>query len=151
MDTTPLHLSANARTEQPIDGLVIEHLHQGRVIVFTFTTQIKTQVADLVFKRFQQYTAEHGNSHYIIYDSSSTGMMALNPYFARKLNEMSEAHREARGRVAIVVPPMGPLHVLIEHFIRQRINRLQPHLQVSLFWDRQRAISWVLEKVSTTD
>lgn len=118
------------------------------MVIFTFVGSVGDAAVDAWRSALDAYIDQRpGAKRYSIYDLTGITDWGLSPRAREKLTLGAVRHPDARGRIAVITPPMGPLRAVVALFIRSQLSAAQPHLDVRLFSDREEGIAWVAESI----
>ncbi|MCC7206467.1 MAG: hypothetical protein IT323_04130 [Anaerolineae bacterium] len=135
-----------SRSDDPLSPFSIERRYAGEMILFTFVGTVDDSSVDQWREALDAYIdGRPGAPRYCIYDLTGITDWGLTPRAREKLAYGASLHPDARGRVAIITPPMGPLRAVIDLFRRSQLSVSQPTLDVRLFSSLEEGLAWVAE------
>lgn len=126
------------------EGLTKEFLFDKRIVIYhldTVSREILDAGADDVLDTMKNW--REGHPYLVIYDITSA-KIALTPHLRHRLQELSKAYPDLKGRSAVVLPRSVVTQVF-RLFVRSQ-NRIGRSKQV--FFNRESAIDWLKEKLS---
>jgi hypothetical protein len=152
MITPPDSQGTSLPSYDPGARLHVERRHDGEMIVFTFSGSIDDSIVDTWRSALDAYIEQRpGALRHCVYDLAGITDWGLSPRAREKLSLGAVRHPDARGRVAIITPPIGPLRAVVDLFIRSQLSAAQPQLELRLFSEREVGIAWVGENITPGD
>lgn len=146
MSAPPSPQSGSESSGDRAGWLEVERRHAGEMIIFTFVGAVDDSMVDEWRDSLDAYIdARPGEPRYCIYDLAAITDWGLTPRAREKLAYGATRHPDARGRVAIITPPMGPLRAVVDLFRRSQLSIRQPDLDLRLFSSRDEGYAWVVE------
>ena len=134
------------------ENISIEKLHAGRMWVISLYEGNRGAV-DSWEKAVRSYwddaKAKYGenkalaSARYLIYDTTQIPHLGFTNYLQQRATIMAKEDGEARGRVALVLRIPPTILYFFDVFVRMTGSRMQPHLEVKFFSQREDAIAWV--------
>ena len=126
------------------EGLTKEFLFGERIVIYhldTVAREILDAGADDVLDTMKNW--QTNQPFLVLYDITST-KIALTPHLRHRLQELSNAFPDLKGRAAVVLP-QSIITQVFRLFVRSQ-NRIGRSKQV--FFSRESAIDWLKEKLS---
>ncbi|MBC8170278.1 MAG: hypothetical protein H7X77_01340 [Anaerolineae bacterium] len=126
------------------DTVTIEKLYQDWVWVIQGYS-IKPASVDAWEAAVRAYIqhVNHAPERYLVYDLLPVENLGFTSYMRQRTTTLAQDNRDAMGRVAVVMNINPMLRYVFEPFFRLTGSRLQPHLDVRLFGNRDEAVNWV--------
>jgi hypothetical protein len=87
------------------------------------------------------------SSRYLVYDTTAIANLGFTNYLQQRASIMAREDGEATGRVALVMRIPPTILYFFDVFVRLTGSRMQPHLEVKFFSEREAAIEWVSASV----
>lgn len=129
-----------------LDVLTVEKLYQERLWILTL--QEKSPRAVDAWEAAVRAYIQHVNNapeRYLVYDMLHAPGINFSTYSRERSMVLAKDNPDATGRVALVLPASPAVTYIYNLFLRYTGKQLQPGLEVKIFTDRDRALTWVLE------
>jgi hypothetical protein len=138
------------------DSIRIEKFHADKLWVISLFEGNRAGVdkwEQAVRSYWDDAKSKHGenkrlaSSRYLVYDTTQIPNLGFTNYLQQRASIMAREDGEATGRVALVMRIPPTILYFFDVFVRLTGSRMQPHLEVKFFSERDAAIAWVSASV----
>lgn len=128
------------------DVLTRQWLYDGKLVVFTYTTsyfsrRIVDTIADTVIDTMGSWSPDYP---YLSLNIFTKGSLMTTPYSRLRIEEITQAFPNLRGRTATVTRP-SPNAQVTQEWLDMLSHSQQRNLPHRIFFDRQEAVDWLTE------
>jgi hypothetical protein len=129
-----------------MEAIQVEKLYDDRLWIITVQKGDRSAV-DAWEACVREYIATVSTSTelYLVYDTTGILNFGFTTYLQNRATVLAKDNRDVTGRVAIVVNLPMTIRYIIDSFMKWTGSRLQPHLTVRFYKNRDEAIAWVAE------
>jgi hypothetical protein len=138
------------------ESIRIEKLHSDRLWVITLFEGNRLGVdtwEQAVRSYWSEANSNYGenkrlaSSRYLVYDTTHIANLGFTNYLQQRASIMAREDGEVTGRVALVIRIPPTILYFFDVFVKLTGSRMQPHLEVKFFSEREDAVNWVSEVV----